>query len=634
MPPAELHIIPTSDNEDEVNIDEEEQEEEPDTSDTDDETLQGKQPPRAAALPPDALGSSSVNDAAQVQTGVANSDSTRRYPSRSRKMPAHLNDYCINNSSDDDENYLSATISDYSIDFCYNISCIPKTYQQAINSPESDEWVSAMQEEIAAFDRNDTYSLTTLPEGRRCIDGRWVFSLKPGFNNQPIFKARYCAKGFSETRNVDYDETFSPTARVTSIRMLSQIAAEFGMSIHQVDFRNAFLNSEIDRNVYVRQPVGFEKFSSTNEPLVCKLNKSLYGLKQSSRNWNQLLDGFLKSLGFIQSYADPCVYSKVDGDNIIIMLIWVDDIILSSNHDSEISRIKTMLGNRFSMKDLGEIKWFLGIEFHCEKDCVKMSQRDFIHKLLVKFQLVDAAPKSLPCETTSAKMDFPDSPLLDDPRLFREIVGSLIYVSTCCRSDISFVVSKLSQYMNAPRMAHLNAAKNVLKYLKGTINAELVYRKSDKPLILHGFCDSDFAGSEDRRSVTGYCFKLNSESALISWKTKKQSVVALSSCEAEFMSITFAVQEGKFLRQLFADMLQCNRYDFQLFIDNQGALKLSQNPIHHQRSKHIDVKYMYVRQEIASGVVKPIYIPSNRNLSDVFTKPVSKAKLLSFNLNG
>ena len=188
--------------------------------------------------------------------------------------------------------------------------------------------------------------------------------------------------------------------------------------------------------------------------------------------------------------------------------------------------------------------------------------------------------------------------------------------------------------MNKPRAAHLVAAKNVLKYLKGTINQKLVYCKSAKPLSLHGYSDSDYAGSEDRRSTSGYCFKLCPESALVSWKTKKQDVIALSSCEAEFISLTYAIQEGKFLRQLYADMLKIDRSNFDLFIDNQGAIQLSQNPIHRQRSKHIDVKYKFIRHEIQSGIVVPRYIPTNLNVSDMFTKPVNKAKLDSFNVSG
>ena len=312
----------------------------------------------------------------------------------------------------------------------------------------------------------------------------------------------------------------------------------------------------------------------------------------------------------------------------------MDNILICSNNDTELSNVKKSLGDRFRMKDLGSISWFLGIHFHVSNNSVRMSQSDFIRRLLDKFPLSDAAPKSLPCGTSYAKMDFFDSPLLDSPRLFREIVGSLIYVMSCTRPDISYIVSKLSQYMNNPRSAHLVAAKNVLKYLKGTINQELVYHKSSKSLSLHGYCDSDYAGSEDRRSYSGYCFKLSPESALISWKTKKQNVVALSSCEAEFMSLTFAIQEGKFLRQLYSDMLNIDKSNFVLYVDNQGAIKLSQNPIHQQRSKHIDVKYFFIRNEIHSGIVIPRYIPTSQNISDMFTKPLSKAKITSFNITG
>ena len=491
-----------------------------------------------------------------------------------------------------------------------------------------------MQEEISALNDNDTYSLTALPEGRKCINSRWVYSIKPGISNEPKFKARYVAKGYSQVPHVDYDSTFAPTARICSVRLMAQIAAKFDMCIHQMDVKSAYLHAIIDRDIYVKQPVGFEKFSDDGHPLVCKLKKSLYGLKQSSRNWNELLDSFFKSLDFKQSLSDPCLYTKVDGKVILILLIWVDDILICSNDDAQLCNVKRSLSERFRMKDLGLLNWFLGIEFNFGQNCIEMSQKNFVLRLLDKFQLNDCNPKTLPCDVSCNKLDFGDSPLLDNPRLFREVVGSLIYVMVCTRPDIAFIVSKLSQYMTKPTKAHLSVAKNVLKYLKGTIYHKLIYRKCSEDLYLTGFSDSDWAGSEDHRSTSGYAFKLSRDSALVSWKTKKQSTVALSSTEAEYQAVTYAIQEGKFLRQLFADIMNADLSSFDLFIDNQGAINLCKNPIHQQRSKHIDVKYHFIRSEVRAGNVIPRYIPTNENIADLFTKPCSKVKLSSLNING
>ena len=244
----------------------------------------------------------------------------------------------------------------------------------------------------------------------------------------------------------------------------------------------------------------------------------------------------------------------------------------------------------------------------------------------------DSKPRTLPCDVSVNKFDNKDSKLLSSPKLYQEIVGSLIYLMTCTRPDLSFVVSKLSQYMNQPTEAHLNLAKNVLRYLKGTKDQKLCFSRSQHPLTVIGFCDSDWAGSEDRKSISGYGFKLCQDGPLISWKSKKQSIVSLSSCEAEYTALTYAIQEGRFISQIFADLSDSEREIFSLYVDNQAAINLGNNPIYHQRSKHIDVKYHYIRNEIKEKNVQLLYVPSDENIADIFTKPVNGLKLKYFNL--
>ena len=222
--------------------------------------------------------------------------------------------------------------------------------------------------------------------------------------------------------------------------------------------------------------------------------------------------------------------------------------------------------------------------------------------------------------------------MLDNPRLFREVVGSLIYVMVCTRPDIAFIVSKLSQYMTKPTKAHLSVAKNVLKYLKGTINHKLIYRKCSEDLYLTGFSDSDWAGSEDRRSTSGYAFKLSRDSALVSWKTKKQPTIALSTCEAEYISVTHALQEGLFLRQLLNDLLSCSK-SIVLHVDNRGTIDLAHNPVHNQRTKHVDIRYHFIRQCVQEGIVSLVHVSSNDNFADVFTKPATKPNMSKFFIN-
>ena len=255
------------------------------------------------------------------------------------------------------------------------------------------------------------------------------------------------------------------------------------------------------------------------------------------------------------------------------------------------------------MKDLGELSWFLGTQFKCNETTIEMSQSRYIDKVLSKFEMSDCMPKSTPCTVGVEKECDYNSRELDDPRLYRAIVGSLIYVMTCTRPDLCYIVTKLSQNMAKPTEADLNWAKYVLRYLKGTREQCLKFEKSESPLRLTGFCDSDWGASvKDRRSITGYNFQLSQDGPLISWKSRKQQTVALSTCEAEYVSLACAVQEAKFLKQLCNDMTIATS-DVLVNVDNQGMINLTKNPVNHQRSKHIDIKYHFIRTEIQAGTI-------------------------------
>ncbi len=241
-------------------------------------------------------------------------------------------------------------------------------------------------------------------------------------------------------------------------------------------------------------------------------------------------------------------------------------------------------------------------------------------------------PKSVPCDLSVNKLNPKDSTELDYPRIYREIVGSLIYVMIATRPDLSYVVTKLSQSMSNPTKSQLGIAKHVLKYVKGTLDYCLTFKKSDTPLKLNGHCDSDWGSSEDRKSISGYSFQLSDHGPLISWKSKKQKVIALSTCEAEYVAMTCAMQEANFLRQLYSDMTNSKKDSVILHVDNKSAIALAKNPIHHQRTKHIDIKYHFIRSQVEGMIVNLLYVPSDENIADIFTKPVSKQKLIKFSL--
>ena len=280
-----------------------------------------------------------------------------------------------------------------SVDYCYKFSAFPQTYQKAMESPESSNWEAAMKEEMNSLTENNTFTLSTLPEGKNSVGGRWVYTIKESSNGAKTFKARYVAKGYSKVRGVDYQETFAPTANLTSVRVLMQMAAQHDLILHQMDVKTAYLNAPIDCEIYMDQAEGFEVPPGSEGKLVYKLNKSMYGLKQSGRNWNHVPHCFLLENDFVQSPVDNCVYTKQVGSGLVAMLVWVDDIIIAASDMVLLSKTKEMLNKRFHMKDLGRLSYFLGIHFEQGDGFVKMDQKRYISKVLSeRFEMSDCKP--------------------------------------------------------------------------------------------------------------------------------------------------------------------------------------------------------------------------------------------------
>ena len=495
---------------------------------------------------------------------------------------------------------------------------------------------------------NDTFSVVPLPKGKKAVGSRWVYSLKNDPEGNIVHKARFVAKGYAQIAGLDYSDTFSPTAKMTTIRLMMQFAAQFDLQVHQLDVKTAYLNAPIDCEVYLKQPEGYSK-TSEKEVLVWKLNKSLYGLKQSGRNWNAVLDSFFKQHGFTKSANDACLYKKGESSPIIV-LIWVDDIVIAAKTGSLMTETKDLLKDRFKMKDLGPISFFLGIQFKQTERGISMNQSYYLLGVLERFQMSDCKPRSTPCEpkfdvTDMNNSEPEDNANAEDVRRYREIIGSLVYAMSCTRPDLAWVVTKLSQHLSKPTNSDWVTVKHVLRYIKYTVNHSLFYQKARMDLKIEGFSDSDWASSGDRRSTSGYCFRLNEDGGLVSWKTRKQPTTALSSCEAEYMALTAAAQEAMFLRMLFKDFgcisdqpTQIRTYEednetILIHGDNQGSLDLAQNPVNHQKSKHIDIKQHFIREKCANGDIQLQYVPTAENIADLMTKAATKQKLDSFHRN-
>ena len=516
--------------------------------------------------------------------------------------------------------------TNYTIDHCCLITDVPKTYKQALSSADFNLWKFAMDEEVKKLLAKDTYEIVDLPYGEKVVPGRWVYVLKDNTMGKLPHHARWCAKGFHQEQGVNYGETFAPTAKMTTIHMSASVTTQDSMVTGQMDVNSAYLNADIDCDIYMEQPKGYAEDPNK----VCKLKKAIYGLKQSGRQWNKLLTECLTKDGFTKSEADPCLFTKVNENGKVILIVWVDDIIISASNYDLLNDVKTFLSNSFQMKDLGPWNMFLGIEFIVSQNSISMNQSKYIQNILNRFGMSDCKPKSVPVDPSVYDLVQTESELLNDPTPYREIVGSLIYLMTSTRPDIAYVVTLLSQYMSSPHVVHLTLAKSVLRYIKGTINYNLKYVKTDKPLELIGFSDSDWGSSPDRHSISGYGFKLNTESALISWRSCKQRVVALSTCEAEYLALTESCKEALFLRQLLSDMTNSKKTHVKLHTDNQGSMALAKNPVHHKRTKHISIRYHFIRHQVLKGVIELSYIPTNDNIADLFTKPLPKQKFNQF----
>lgn len=333
--------------------------------------------------------------------------------------------------------------------------------------------------------------------------------------------------------------------------------------------------------------------------------------------------------GFTQNQADHCVYSKESNNEKVIILIWVDDLIIAATNERILSEVKEMLAKKFKMKDLGKLKHFLGIDFDQSDGCIKMTQEKYTNMILERFNTQNCRPRETPCDL---KLQYTEDALkMTDTKMYREAVGSLIYLATCSRPDLSFVVSRLSQYFAEPTEEQWSTVKHVLQYLKGTAEKGLCFRRSSDKLGIQAYSDADWASNvNNRRSTTGYCVTLSKNSFPVSWKTRKQPTVALSTCEAEYMALASTIQECLYLRQLLEGI---DSYQYTKTIvheDNQGTIAFAKNPVKRQRRKHVDVKYHFIRSTVDEGKVVVMYCPTEDMIADIMTKPATKFKLQKF----
>lgn len=511
----------------------------------------------------------------------------------------------------------------------------PQTYREATSSSKAAEWKKAMQAEIEGCEAQNTWIViprASLPPSTNIIPVKWVFKIKTDENGVITkYKARITPKGFKQRHGVDYFEVYASTGKYKTLRIALGIAASRDLELRQLDVPQAFTQADLQEDVYMEMAEGFAQ-----PGMVCHLKKSLYGLKQSPRNWYLLCSEFIVStLGFAATISDPCLFHKQSRTGqLMLLFLFVDDmqVAFDSADEAEWKESHEHLWKRFKITDLGESKFMLGMRITRDRSefarTIKLDQELYITKSLERFGLDQCTPRSTPGASSA---DESTSPASDEPtplKLYQEKVGTLLYAAISTRPDIAYTVNKLTQHMQSPTLRDAKACDRVFRYLAGTKNLGLLFGRQrisspDSTVSVSAYADADW-GSErtDRKSISGWIAMINGDP--VSWASKKQKVVSQSTCEAELYAQAAGINEVKWLNDLLSEIGLNVSSAPTIFGDNQSTQALSKNGIKSERTKHVAIKYAYIHDEVSHERVKLQWIPTTEQLADILTKSLSR----------
>jgi len=511
---------------------------------------------------------------------------------------------------------------------------IPQTYQQAINDPKyGNRWKAAVLEEIISLMENGTWEEVLRPKDANTVDSKWVFTIKTKPDGTvERFKARLVARGFTQVHGIDYNETFAPTVRMDTLRLfLATVAAE-DLECFHYDIKNAFTESPLKEQILLKQPEGVH----VKKGHVLKVLRSLYGLKQAARDWNLLMKKELLAWGFVQSLADPCMF--VHKERKIRILVYVDDVLAAAKEQSQTEWFWKKLSARFNAKNLGEVHKVLGVRVTRDRKhhTIFLDQEQYLRAVLDKFGMSSRKhkDKKIPSADYTSFRLATDNDTRIDTTEYQQGIGSLMFAMVLTRPDIAFTLGKLSQYMSDPAEHHGYALKNLLRYLRSTVSMKLRYGPGGAHSQFVIYSDADWASDiVDRKSVSGSTAMFYG--GPISWSSKKQRSVATSSCESEYMALSTCCKQGQWIAQVFRDLgfpkyIGKDTNKVQMLGDNQGAIALTKNPHLHERSKHIDVCYHFVRDLAEQGKLDVAYVPTADMVADGMTKPLQRVAFERF----
>jgi transposase InsO family protein len=504
------------------------------------------------------------------------------------------------------------------------VSTDPVNDREAMSSPDADSWQKAKDEELEGIKRNDTWTVAKLPPGRKSIGCKWVFKSKMTSNGEKQFKARLVAQGFTQQAGIDFDEVFAPVANSTTIKILLTVAGIKKYHVRHYDVKSAFLNGELKEEIYMRPPPG------TNERgNVYRLKKSLYGLKQAANVWNLKIHEILTMIGSVRSKDDDCLYSYTSGGVKLYLLIHVDDILIAGTSKKDVQDFMRKVGKQVEIKDLGIVSSYLGVEIvKNEEGFFEISQRDYIEKVLKVTQMENAKVSHYPMNPHYHRTELDGTPLESNVN-YRKLIGMLLYLAVNSRPDIAAAVGILCQKVSGPTNIDENEARRVIRYLSATKSFRLKLGSKDANDELCAYTDADWAECRvDRKSNTGMVCLLKGSPVL--WKSKKQTIVAASTAEAEFVALSSTAQEVIWIRRVVESFGITQKHPVKIFSDNQAAIAMVTQPKFGAKTKHIDTKFHHVKDCASEGRIQLVYVPTDDNTADILTKPLGEKKMKQF----
>jgi hypothetical protein len=492
----------------------------------------------------------------------------------------------------------------------------PRTYAQAMARPDAAEWEVACEAERHAFEHMGVYEVVLRPKGRKVVGSKWVFRIKRGPDGEiQKYKARIVAQGFTQIEGIDYDETFAPVAKFASLPAILAIAAERDLEVQQMDVKSAYLNGELKEEIFMEPPPGFD----VPDSMVLRLVKAVYSTKQGGRVWYEEIREKLGTMGYQHTEADHVVFIRMHG-TLSIIALYVDDITMVSKDLKGINQDKAALRESYEMTDLGDISWILGMHITRDRNAgwIAISQQKYIEEILGRFGMSDTCPISTPTlanehliKLTSAEIDI---------KAYQSAIGALMYPMLGTRPDLAYTVAALGQHSATPGADHQHALECTLRYLKATSDQRLVFQRGTPGgTILHSFVDTDWASDVNNcKSMSGFVFMLGGTA--VSWSSKKQTSVALSSTEAEYIAAAHAMKEVVWLRRLLIELGLDLDSPTVLHVDNQSAIAIVHNPEFHDRTKHIEVRHHFLRHKVEGEEIRLEYTPTDEQTADVLTK--------------